>query len=183
MTLPTPSKTPTTPRTLTLAAAAALLATALAGNALRAADPATAPATPAAAGAPATGAAAAGGEETTKTASGLTIIKVPSTEAVAQPGDSIWVHYTGTFENGTKFDSSRDRNEPIQLTLGVGDVIKGWDEGLQGMKVGEKRKLVIPPSIGYGEKGMGGVIPPNATLHFEVELMGLLKQQQQQQQQ
>ncbi len=91
--------------------------------------------------------------------------------AEAKAGQKIKVHYTGTLENGTKFDSSLDRNQPFQFTLGVGQVIKGWDEGVKGMKVGGKRKLVIPSDMGYGSRGAGSVIPPNATLIFEVELL------------
>ncbi|KAJ8518130.1 hypothetical protein ONZ45_g4755 [Pleurotus djamor] len=92
----------------------------------------------------------------------------------AKTGDGVQVHYKGTlFDNGNKFDSSYDRGQPLPLTLGVGQVISGWDEGLQGMCVGEKRTLTIPSTKAYGSRGAGGVIPPNAALVFEVELMGL----------
>ena len=91
----------------------------------------------------------------------------------ATSGKNVKVHYTGWLTNGTKFDSSKDRNDPFVFPLGAGSVIKGWDEGVQGMKVGGKRKLTIPPAMGYGARGAGGVIPPNATLVFEVELLGV----------
>lgn len=86
-------------------------------------------------------------------------------------GDTVAVHYIGTLESGTKFDSSYDRSTPFITPIGVGQVIKGWDEGIVGMKVGGKRKLIIPPSLGYGEQGAGSAIPPNSTLVFEVELL------------
>lgn len=106
------------------------------------------------------------------TASGLQIEEIQvGTGETAQAGQFVSVHYTGWLTDGRKFDSSKDRDEPFEFSLGERMVIAGWDEGVQGMKVGGVRKLTIPPQLGYGARGAGGVIPPNATLVFEVELL------------
>ena len=114
----------------------------------------------------------------TTTPSGLIIEDVVvGSGAAAAAGQNVKVHYAGWLTDGVirgkKFDSSKDRNQPFEFPLGQGHVIKGWDEGVQGMKVGGKRLLTIPASLGYGARGAGGVIPPNATLLFEVELLGV----------
>ena len=98
---------------------------------------------------------------------------VVGTGAEAAKGKTVSVHYTGWLTDGKKFDSSKDRGQPFNFALGAGQVIRGWDDGVAGMKVGGKRKLTIPPDLGYGPRGAGGVIPPNATLVFEVELLGV----------
>jgi FKBP-type peptidyl-prolyl cis-trans isomerase len=111
-------------------------------------------------------------QKTVSTPSGLkyTILKAGK-GATPKTGQTVFVHYTGTLTNGKKFDSSRDRGEPFSFILGQGQVIAGWDEALSTMKVGERRNLTIPPKLGYGAAGAGGVIPPNATLIFDVELL------------
>lgn len=110
----------------------------------------------------------------TTTPDGLTITDVKEgTGPAAKAGDTITVNYTGWLQDGTKFDSSLDRQQPFTFTLGQGQVIKGWDEGVAGMKAGGERKLVIPPQLAYGTRGAGGVIPPDATLTFQVDLLGI----------
>jgi peptidylprolyl isomerase len=108
------------------------------------------------------------------TSSGLKYVDIKVGDgATPKKGQTVEVHYTGTLENGQKFDSSRDRNQTFKFQIGEGQVIQGWDEGLSTMKVGGSRKLIIPPNLGYGARGAGGVIPPNATLLFDVELVGV----------
>jgi len=116
----------------------------------------------------------AGDQKPTTTDSGLqyTDLKVGDGRE-AHVGETAIVHYTGWLKDGTKFDSSVDRNQPFSFRLGAGRVIKGWDEGVVGMKIGSKRKLIIPPNLGYGSRGAGRIIPPNATLTFDVELLDL----------
>ena len=114
--------------------------------------------------------------KTVTTASGLKYIDVVVGKGASPvAGRQVTVHYTGTLDNGRKFDSSVDRKEPFTFVIGVGQVIPGWDEGVMSMKVGGKRKLIIPAKLGYGPRGAGGVIPPNATLHFDVELLNVQK--------
>ena len=111
---------------------------------------------------------------TSPTAAGLEIEELTEgTGPEAKAGQNVRVHYTGWLTDGRKFDSSKDRGQPFGFRLGSGQVIRGWDEGVAGMKVGGVRKLTIPPELGYGARGAGGVIPPNATLVFEVELLGV----------
>ena len=113
-------------------------------------------------------------EETITTPSGLQYRdEVVGDGPSPRKGQTVSVHYTGTFEDGKKFDSSRDRNQPFQFPIGMGSVIKGWDEGVMTMKVGGRRKLVIPGDLAYGPRGYPGAIPPNATLLFDVDLLGV----------
>jgi FKBP-type peptidyl-prolyl cis-trans isomerase len=113
-------------------------------------------------------------EKVVTTKSGLKYVELKEGSGErAREGDTVSVHYTGWLKDGKKFDSSRDRDEPFTVKIGAGRVIKGWDEGLQGIRVGGKRKLIIPPELGYGERGAGGVIPPNAELIFEIELINI----------
>jgi FKBP-type peptidyl-prolyl cis-trans isomerase len=110
--------------------------------------------------------------DTVMTLSGLQyVITKPGTGAVAEPGKTVTVHYTGWLMNGTKFDSSVDRGTPFSFALGQHRVIKGWEEGVAGIKEGETRILIVPPDLAYGSRGAGSVIPPNATLKFEVQLL------------
>lgn len=112
------------------------------------------------------------------TPSGLKIVetrRATDEQLGARNGDRVWVHYSGRLEDGRKFDSSLDRGQPIDFVLGTNQVIRGWEEGLQGMRIGDERQLTIPPELGYGARGAGGVIPPNATLIFDVKLVGILR--------
>ena len=119
-------------------------------------------------------AAQAGEPKPVITPSGLQYVDLKvGTGREAHAGETAFVHYTGWLTNGTKFDSSKDRGEPFPFRLGAGQVIKGWEEGVEGMKIGGIRKLTIPPELGYGSRGAGRVIPPDATLVFEVELLDL----------
>lgn len=141
--------------------------------------PAPTPPTPAAAVTPAPAAAvpAVAGVKEVTTSSGLKYVDlIVGDGAPAEDGMTVAVHYTGWLTDGTKFDSSHDRgDQPFAFQLGAGQVIRGWDEGVRGMRVGGKRKLTIPPDLGYGERGAGGVIPPNATLVFEVEFVSVVR--------
>lgn len=105
------------------------------------------------------------------TSSGLGYVDEQVGQGTVQPGQTVTVHYTGWLTNGAKFDSSRDRGQPFSFPLGAGRVIRGWDEGVATMQIGGKRRLIIPPELGYGSQGAGSTIPPNATLIFDVELL------------
>ena len=147
------------PRYLTALALAALIGT----GCSPAGDGAASPASP----------ELAAGEATT-TASGLIVQEIAVGDgALAEAGRRVSVHYSGWLSDGTPFDSSLERGQPFEFRLGAGQVIAGWDEGVAGMRVGGKRKLTIPPQLGYGPRGAGGVIPPNAVLVFEVELLAV----------
>merc|ERR1711970_876716 len=114
------------------------------------------------------------GEEVKDSGLKVEYVSKPDTcDKVARNGDMLSMHYTGTLEDGKKFDSSYDRSEPFKFQIGVGQVSKGWEEGVLGMCVGEKRRLIVPPALGYGDQGAGDIIPGGATLHFDVELMGI----------
>ena len=113
-------------------------------------------------------------EKKVTTASGLTIVSVAPGDGEAKAGDIVWVHYTGKLKDGTEFDSSKDR-DPLQFVIGQKGIIEGWNEGIAGMKVGEKRKLIIPAKLGYGEQGSPPKIGPNAELYFDVELVGVAR--------
>ena len=152
-----------------------IAASLLAGVLLAADAPTTKPASGSAPAASTRAAAPAADGKTETKPNGLKIEYVAAGDPGAKAGDVVWVHYTGKLTDGTTFDSSLDRKEPIQFQLGKGQVIKGWDEGILGMKIGEKRKLTIPGELGYGAAGSPPKIPANATLVFDVELVGLAR--------
>jgi FKBP-type peptidyl-prolyl cis-trans isomerase len=157
-------------KTLLLVAGLSIPAAAVLADEAATTAPAATPAAKTAAKAPAKPKA----NKVVTTASGLKYeVLKKGKGATATAGHMVTVHYTGWLTNGTKFDSSVDRGQPFQFNLGAHQVIQGWDEGVAGMKIGEKRKLTIPSSLGYGAQGAGGVIPPNSTLIFDVELLGV----------